>query len=111
VIFISKINRFTIGVINTLIGSIQLIIIVPLRQMTEIDQTIIQEIEHEVKPKTWKDTLWTITKGFLKIAVSGLLLWYVFTKIPFDKVKFRLLHANYWWMAAGAVFYFGSKLF
>lgn len=78
--------------------------------MSEIEQSIIHEIEHEVKPKTWKDMLWTVVKGFLKIAVSGALLWYVFTKIPFDKVQYRLLHANYWWMAAGVVFYFASMI-
>jgi hypothetical protein len=78
--------------------------------MTEIEQSIIQEVEEEVKPKTWKDTLWSITKAILKIVITGALLYYVFSKIPFAKVKTRFIHADYRWMAAGAVFYFISMI-
>ncbi len=53
------------------------------------------------KPKTWKDKLWSVTKLLLKIVVTGALLYYVFSKVPLSEVKYRLLHANYWWMLAG----------
>ena len=78
--------------------------------MSEIEQSIIQEVEEEVKPKTWKDTLWSITKTVLKFAVTGGLLYYVFSKVHFSDVKGRMLHANYWFMAAGVFFYFASMV-
>lgn len=78
--------------------------------MAEIEQNIVSEVEEEVKPKTWKDRLWNYTKTVLKFAVTGALLWYVFSKVPLSQVKDRLLHANYWWMFAGLVFYFGSMM-
>jgi hypothetical protein len=39
----------------------------------------------------------------LKIAVTTALLIWVFSKVDIGKVKFRLLHANYWWMFAALV--------
>jgi uncharacterized membrane protein YbhN (UPF0104 family) len=78
--------------------------------MSEIEETIIHEVEETVQPKTWKDTLWSITKTVLKFAVTGALLYYVFSKVHFSEVKTRLLEANYWWMAAGVVFYFLSMV-
>ncbi len=62
------------------------------------------------EPKTWKDKLWSATKLILKIAVTTALLWYVFGKVPFGEVKARLLHANYWWMAAAVVCFFMSTI-
>lgn len=66
------------------------------------------EIAEPPKPKTLKGRLWNITKTVLKFAVTTALLWYVFSQVPISKVKFRLLHANYWWMLAALCFYFGS---
>jgi len=63
--------------------------------MTEIEETVEY---HE--PKTLKDKLWTATKTILKIAVTSILLYFVFRKVPFADVKYRLVHANYWWMFA-----------
>jgi len=68
------------------------------------------EIAEPPKPKTLKGKLWNITKTILKFVVTGALLWYVFSKVPIDKVKYRLLHANYWWMLAGLGFYFCSMV-
>lgn len=51
-------------------------------------------------PKTTKQKLWDAAKLILKIVVTGALLWYVFSKVPLWEVKDRLVHANYWWMAA-----------
>ena len=66
------------------------------------------EIPDPPKLKTWKDKLWSITKTVLKIAISGALLYYVFSKVPFSHVKNKLLSANYWWMFAGLVCFFIS---
>ncbi|QJD97057.1 flippase-like domain-containing protein [Mucilaginibacter robiniae] len=60
--------------------------------------------------KTWKDTLWSAVKLLLKLAVTSLLLYYVFSKVPFNDVKFRLLHANYGWMLAGVACFFLSTI-
>jgi len=78
--------------------------------MTKIEEAIVNDVEEEVKPKTLKDRLWSITKLVLKLAVTSALLYYVFSKVHFSDVKFRLLHANYWWMLAGVVFYFASMV-
>ncbi|OOQ60175.1 hypothetical protein BC343_26530 [Mucilaginibacter pedocola] len=64
-----------------------------------------------VKPKTWKDTLWSVTKVVLKFAVTSVLLYYVFSKVPLQKVKLRLVNANYWWMFAALVCYAASMVF
>jgi len=73
--------------------------------MSEIEETL----EYK-EPKTLKQKLWTAVKTILKIAVSVALLYYVFSKVPLEKVKFRLIHANYWWMLAALVLYFCSML-
>ena len=66
--------------------------------------------ENLPKPKTWKDTLWKATKLVLKIVVTAALLYYVFTKVPFNEVKYKLLHANYWWMSAAVIIFFLSSI-
>ena len=71
--------------------------------MTEIDKSIIDEVEDEIKPKTLKSKLWNITKTILKFAVTSVLLYFVFRRVPLADVKYRLLHANYWWMGAALV--------
>lgn len=61
-------------------------------------------------PKTFKQRLWNVAKTVLKIAVTTALLIWVFSKVPINLVKYRLLHANYWWMFAGVVCYFCSMV-
>lgn len=64
------------------------------------------EAEDFVAPKpvkTTKQKLWDFTKLILKIAVTTVLLWYVFSKVPLRQVKSRFIHANYWWMFAALV--------
>jgi len=78
--------------------------------MTKVEDAIVNEVEEEIKPKTWKDRLWSFTKLILKLAVTSALLYYVFSKVHFSEVKSRLLHANYWWMLAGVFFYFASMV-
>lgn len=73
--------------------------------MTEIEETVEY---HE--PKTLKDKLWTATKTILKIAVTSVLLYFVFRKVPFADVKYRLIHANYWWMFAALLSFFVSMI-
>lgn len=77
--------------------------------MTKIEESIINEVEDEVKPKTWKSKLWNITKTLLKFAVTfALLYFFVFKHVPFADVKNRLLNANYWWMFAALICFFLS---
>jgi uncharacterized membrane protein YbhN (UPF0104 family) len=78
--------------------------------MTKIEDSIIHEVEEEVSPKSWKDRLWSATKLILKIAITSALLYYVFSKVHFSEVKARLMHANYWWMLMGVLFYFASMV-
>jgi uncharacterized membrane protein YbhN (UPF0104 family) len=78
--------------------------------MTKIEDSIVNEVEEEVKPKTWKDRLWSATKLILKIVITSALLYYVFSKVHFSEIKTRLLNANYWWMLAGVFFYFLSMV-
>lgn len=78
--------------------------------MTKIEDAIVHEVEDDVKPKTWKQRLWNVTKLVLKLAITSALLYYVFSKVHFSDVKSRLLHANYWWMLAGVGFYFASMV-
>ena len=73
--------------------------------MTEIEETVEY---HE--PKTFKQKLWSATKTILKIAVTAVLLYFVFRKVPFADVKNRLIHANYWWMLAALLSFFGSMV-
>jgi uncharacterized membrane protein YbhN (UPF0104 family) len=78
--------------------------------MTHIEDSIVEGVEEDIKPKTWKQTLWNITKTVLKIVITAALLYYVFKKVPFDSVEARFVHANYWWMLAGVAFYFASMV-
>ena len=73
--------------------------------MTEIEEAV----EYQPK-KTWKEQLWSITKTVLKIAVTVVLLYFVFRKVPFADVKYRLIHANYWWMGAALLSFFCSMV-
>nr|WP_294791379.1 lysylphosphatidylglycerol synthase transmembrane domain-containing protein [uncultured Mucilaginibacter sp.] len=66
------------------------------------------EIAEPPQPKTLRGRLWNITKTVLKIAVTSVLLYFVFRHVPFEDVKYRLLHANYWWMFAAMVCFFLS---
>jgi glycosyltransferase 2 family protein len=66
------------------------------------------EIVEPPAPKTLKGRLWNITKTLLKIAVTVVLLYFVFRRVPLDQVKNRLLNANYWWMLAALVCFFLS---
>ncbi|MDB5155066.1 MAG: hypothetical protein JWR54_3817 [Mucilaginibacter sp.] len=74
--------------------------------MTEIEEIV----EDNPNPRTWKHKLWNVTKIVLKLGVTSVLLYYVFSKVPLSEVKSRLIHANYWWMFAGVVFYFFSMV-
>lgn len=67
-------------------------------------------VEDNPNPRTWKHKAWNITKLVLKISVTSVLLYFVFSKVPFSEVKYRLLHANYWWMLAAVVCYFCSMM-
>jgi uncharacterized membrane protein YbhN (UPF0104 family) len=78
--------------------------------MTNIEESIVEGVEEDIKPKNWKQTLWNITKTILKIVITGALLYYVFKKVPFGSVETRFVHANYWWMLAGVAFYFASMV-
>jgi uncharacterized membrane protein YbhN (UPF0104 family) len=78
--------------------------------MTNIEDALANEAEAEIAPKTRKQKLWNVVKTILKIAVTGALLYWVFSKVPFSEVKSRLQHANYWWMFAGVIFYFFSMV-
>jgi uncharacterized membrane protein YbhN (UPF0104 family) len=78
--------------------------------MTNIEDAIVNEVDEEIKPKTWKDRLWSATKLILKFAITSALLYYVFTKVDFNEIKGRMAHANYLWMAAAVFFYFLSMV-
>jgi uncharacterized membrane protein YbhN (UPF0104 family) len=74
--------------------------------MTAIEETL----EDNPNPRTWKHKLWNVTKLLLKLGVTSVLLYYVFSKVPLSEVKSRLIHANYWWMLAGVIAYFFSMV-
>ncbi len=78
--------------------------------MTKIEEAIVNEVEEEIKPKTLKAKLWDVTKLLLKIAVTSVLLYFVFRKVNFADVKYRLFHANYWWMLAALLSFFASMI-
>ena len=78
--------------------------------MTKIEDAIVNEVEEEIHPKTWKSILWEITKTVLKLAVTSVLLYFVFRKVNFNDVKQRLYHANYWWMVAALLSFFASMI-
>lgn len=66
------------------------------------------EIVEPPAPKTLKGRLWNITKTLLKIAVTAVLLYFVFKRVPLNEVKNRLINANYWWMFAALICFFLS---
>jgi hypothetical protein len=76
--------------------------------MTRIEESIVNEVEEEIKPKTRKEVLWNIVKVLLKIGFTGLLLYYVFHKIHIDQVKSLIVRSNPWWALAGVLCYFLS---
>ncbi|TWR29394.1 flippase-like domain-containing protein [Mucilaginibacter pallidiroseus] len=78
--------------------------------MKDLIQTEVEETEKAVKPKTWKDIAWNITKVVLKFAVTSVLLYFVFRKVPLEQVKLRLINANYWWMLAALLSFFVSMV-
>jgi uncharacterized membrane protein YbhN (UPF0104 family) len=78
--------------------------------MTNIEDAIVNEVDEEIKPKTWKDRLWSATKLILKFAITSALLYYVFSKVDFKEITGRMAHANYLWMAAAVFFYFLSMV-
>jgi glycosyltransferase 2 family protein len=78
--------------------------------MTKIEDAVVNQVDEEIHPKTWKAKLWDVTKTLLKIAVTSVLLYFVFRKVPFADVKFRLVHANYWWMLAALLSFFASMI-
>jgi uncharacterized membrane protein YbhN (UPF0104 family) len=75
--------------------------------MTEIEEVIDEGTEH----KTWKGKLWSAVKIILIIVVTGGLLYYVFSKVPFAQIQYRLLHANKIWLVAAILCYITSMLF
>jgi uncharacterized membrane protein YbhN (UPF0104 family) len=81
--------------------------------MKDLIETEVEETEKAIKPKTWKDTVWSVTKVLLKVAVTTGLLYLLFhgKQDLLNQVKYRLLHANYWWMLAALVSFFGSMVF
>jgi len=79
--------------------------------MTNIEEAAEEAAEEAVEHKTWKGVLWGITKIILIVVVTGGLLYYVFSKVPWAKVEFRLTHANRGWLAAAIVCYFFSMIF
>jgi hypothetical protein len=80
-------------------------------EMTKIEDVAEEAAEEAVEHKTWKGTLWGIVKVILIIAVTGGLLYYVFSKVPWVKVQYRLVHANKAWLFAAIVCYFVSMVF
>jgi uncharacterized membrane protein YbhN (UPF0104 family) len=78
--------------------------------MTSIEDSIVNEVEVEVKPKTWKGVAWNVVKTVLKIVVTGLLLYYVLHKIHIDEVKALLSQLNPWWALFGVLCYFLSMI-
>jgi uncharacterized membrane protein YbhN (UPF0104 family) len=67
-------------------------------------------VEDNPNPRTWKHKVWSITKLLLKLSVTSVLLYFIFTKIPIAKVKTRFIHANYWWTLLAAACYFVSMI-
>jgi uncharacterized membrane protein YbhN (UPF0104 family) len=62
------------------------------------------------KPKTWKTTLWSVTKIVLKMAFTAALLYYIFNKIDVQKVKLLITQANPYWIIAAVVCFFASTI-
>jgi len=79
--------------------------------MSNIEQSIVDDAEENLTPKTTKQRLWNIVKIILKISVTTALLIWVFSKVDFNSVKYRLLHPKYWEMYfAAMLFFFFSML-
>jgi uncharacterized membrane protein YbhN (UPF0104 family) len=76
--------------------------------MTKIEDAVVNEVEYEVKPKNWKSIFWSVAKTLGKIAVTTVLLYFVFRHVQFADVKYRLFHANYWWMLVALLSFFAS---
>src|ERR1700743_3502949 len=68
------------------------------------------DIDKADKPKTLKDKLWNVAKTFLKIAVTGVLLYYIFHKIDIAKIQTLLHEANISWIVAALICFFLSTL-
>jgi len=79
--------------------------------MTKIEEVAEDAAEEGVEHKTWKGRLWGIIKIVLIIAITGGLLYYVFSKVPWAEVKYRLIHADKAWVFAAVLCYFCSMLF
>jgi len=75
--------------------------------MSDLEETVEEALEYRPE-KTWKQKLWTATKTILKIAVTAVLLYFVFRKVPFAGVKYRMVHANFWWMLVALLSFFAS---
>jgi len=73
--------------------------------MTNIEDAA-EEATEELKPKTLKQKIWNVAKLLLKIGITTLLLVWVFNKVDFNAVKYRLLHPQYWWMYVIAIICF-----
>lgn len=69
-----------------------------------------ETITGDKKPKTFKSRLWSITKLLLKIAVTCVLLYYVFSKIDVHAVKELVSQSNPWWILVALVCYFISVI-
>ncbi len=78
--------------------------------MTNIEESAEEAAEEAVEHKTWKGKLWGVVKIILIVVVTGGLLYYVFSKVPFPKIKYRLLHANRAWLAAAILCYVISMI-
>jgi len=74
--------------------------------MSEIEEIVDEGVEH----KTWKGKLWSVVKVILIIVVTGGLLYWVFSKVPFEKVKNRVENADKIWVAAAIICYFISMV-
>ncbi|RVU00195.1 flippase-like domain-containing protein [Mucilaginibacter limnophilus] len=74
--------------------------------MSEIEDIVDEGTEH----KTWKGKLWSVVKVILIVVVTGGLLYWVFSKVPFAKITYRLTHANRFLLAAAIGSYFVSML-
>ena len=79
--------------------------------MAEFEEIAENAAEEAVEHKTWKGILWGIIKIILIIAVTGGLLFYVFSKVPWHDVKYRFIHANKLWVGIAIVCYFISMIF
>jgi uncharacterized membrane protein YbhN (UPF0104 family) len=68
----------------------------------------LDSITETKKPKTLKARIWSITQLLLKIAITGALLYYVFSKLKIQDVKALITQSNPWWMLAAVLCFFTS---